>query len=84
MALELAVSGMTDVEIARRVGVSRQWEGEDEKARLKTAMYVLKLSGLQGFAKPPKPMSREEQSRQTVLDALAQVAEEMGFGERYL
>ena len=73
-ALELAMSGKTDVEIARRVGVSRQWVNtwrnqdrifmdalaerrEELRARymdricllMDRAMYVLKLSGLQGF-----------------------------------
>ena len=124
MALELAVTGMTDVEIARQVGVSRQWvnkwrnqdqgfmealaerrevmramhmnricqlmdramiileeamETADEKTRLKTAMYVMKMSGLQGFAKPPQVISQEDQTLQALQQALGQVAEEMGF-----
>ena len=102
MALELVMSGMTDGEVAKRVGVSRQWvnrwrnrdgdfmealetrrqmmrehhmnrlsqlmdqaiailgealEAGDEGTKLKTAMYVLKISGLQGYAKP-RAMSR--------------------------
>jgi small-conductance mechanosensitive channel len=58
-------------------------EGEDEKARLKTAMYVMKLSGLQGFAKPPQVISQEDQTLQALQQALGQVAEEMGFGKGY-
>lgn len=129
MALELAVCGLTDVEIARRVGVSRQWVNKwrnqdrdfkeaiaeqrqrmrerhmdrisqlleqaigvleetmatgDEQAKLKTAMYVLKISGLQGYAKPPNPLSQEEEDKQTLSEALGQVAIEMGFGKGFM
>ena len=51
----------------------------DEKTRLKTAMFLMKLSGLQGFAKPTKPMSEEENFVLALSEALGVAAEELGF-----
>ena len=124
MALELVMSGMTDGEVAKRVGVSRQWvnrwrnrdgdfmealemrrqmlreqhmkrlsqlmdqaiailgealEAGDEGTKLKTAMYVLKISGLQGYAKPPKPPLKEESDIDALTQALDEAARELGF-----
>ncbi|HEY59700.1 MAG TPA: helix-turn-helix domain-containing protein [Anaerolineae bacterium] len=131
MALELVITGMTDREIAKRVGVSRQWvntwrnqdaefmyalqlrrqilrekhmdsvsqlikisidvmraalkEG-DPQTKLKTAMYVLKISGLKGFMKPGKPLSRQEMEKDQFKNAFDQavreVTEELGI-EKY-
>lgn len=124
LAVELACTGMTDKEIAKQVGVSRQsvngWrnhdtdfiyaltarrralreqhqdslgdlvekaiaivrralEEGDEKTQLKTAMYVLKISGLQGYAKAGKQPSRMETERVLIENTLFQVVKEMGF-----
>jgi len=124
MALELAMSGMKDGEIAKRVGVSRQWvnkwrnqdtdfmyalqmrrqlmrekhmdslsqlieksieivnealEKGDEQTKLKAAMYVLKISGLQGYARPGKPMTKEEMEKETIISAIEQASREMGI-----
>ena len=56
-------------------------EAVDEGTKLKTAMYVLKISGLQGYAKPPKQLTKEERDKQTFLDALEEVLTEMGHTE---
>ena len=111
-ALELVISGMTDGEIAKRIGVSRQWvnkwrnqnaefmyalqmrrqltrekqmdqlnqllekaieivkdalENGDEQTKLKAAMHVLKISGLQGHAKPPEPLTKEEMEKERII-----------------
>ena len=124
MALELVMNGMKDGEIAKRVGVSRQWVNKwrnqdsdfmyalqmrrqlmrekhmdslsqlieksikivnealvegDAQTKLKAAMYVLKISGLQGYAKPLKPMTKEEMEKETIISALEQASREMGI-----
>ena len=131
MALELVITGMTDREIAKRVGVSRQWvntwrnqdaefmyalqlrrhilrekhmdslsqlikisidvmrealkEG-DPQTKMKAAMYVLKISGLKGFMKPGKPMTRQEmekdQLHNEIIKGISIVTEELGI-EKY-
>jgi len=125
-ALELVVRGCSDVEVARRVGVSRQvinswrnhdtgfqyelevrrqaeWEkyqdkmnelvekslevvgealGEgDEKTRLQTAMFVLRMSGLQASMGRAKRGSRAEMEKELVENTLFQVVQEMGWVE---
>lgn len=125
LAVELAVRGMTDGEIAKQVGVSRQWvntwrnhdeefiyalagrrralrerhqdslnelidkaigivkgalEEGDEKTKLQAAMYVLKISGLQGYLKEGKQPSRAEMEKELIENTLFQVVKEMGFG----
>ena len=120
LAVELALSGMSDTEIAKKVGVGRQrvgiWRREhtgfqaaleegrqalsiqcreqlvnltaealgtvskamksdNEGIRLRAALAVLRLSGIQGAAKPPKPATEAE----LIQIALGQVAREMGF-----
>ena len=124
MALELVMSGMKDGEIAKRVGVTRQWvnkwrnqdadfmyalqmrrqlmrekhmdslsqlieksikiinetlEEGDAQTKLKAAMYVLKISGLQGYAKPVKPMTKEEMEKETIISAIEQASRDMGI-----
>ncbi len=126
MAVELALSGMTDVEIAKKVGVTRQWvntwrnhdsdfiyslaqrrqalrerhqdrlnelidqslrivaralnENADPKTQLQAAMYVLRISGLQGYLKEGRQPSREEVERELIETTLIQVVKEKGFG----
>jgi len=122
LAIELVMKGMTDIQIAERVGVSRQsvntWRNQDmdfmqelqerrrvlraahmerllqmvglamevvEQAleqgdgqtKLKTAMYVLKLAGFRDYAE----MEQQESGKDALLQALQEVAEELGFGE---
>ena len=124
MALELVMSGMKDGEIAKRVGVTRQWVNKwrnqdadfmyalqmrrqlmrekymdslsqlikksieivnesldegDAQTKLKAAMYVLKISGLQGYAKPIKPKTKEEMEKETIRSAIEQVTRKMGI-----
>ena len=125
-AVELVCMGKTDKEIARLVGVSRQWVNtwrnqdsefkhalamrrqalreqhqdslndlvedaigivkqalantEDPKAQLKTAMYVLKISGLQGYLREDQQKSRLEMENELVERTFIQVVKEMGFG----
>ena len=126
-AVELVCMGKTDKEIARLVGVSRQWVNtwrnqdsefkhalamrrqalreqhqdslndlvedaigimkqalantEDPKAQLKTAMYVLKISGLQGYLGEDQQKSRTEMENELVERTFIQVVKEMGFIE---
>lgn len=124
LALELVLDGLTDAEIARRVGVSRQrvniWRNQDEDfiyalklrrkfiqekhmhrlnslidksiaivrnaleegdpaTKLKAAMYVLRISGLQGYAKPGKETSKEEDEGEIMASALESVLRELGY-----
>jgi hypothetical protein len=125
-ALELVVRGCSDVEVARRVGVSRQiinrWRNHDtgfqyelemrrqavrekhqdkmnelveqalevvgqalgegdEKTRLQTAMFVLRMSGLQASMGRAKRGSRAEMEKELVENTLFQVVQEMGWVE---
>ncbi|MGV8025245.1 MAG: helix-turn-helix domain-containing protein [Anaerolineaceae bacterium] len=122
LAIELVMKGMTDNQIAERVGVSRQsvntWRNQDMdfmqelqerrrvlrathmerllqmvglamevvqqaleegdgQTKLKTAMYVLKLAGLQDYAEK----EQQESGKDALLEALQEVAKEMGYGE---
>ena len=122
LAIELVMKGMTDIQIAERVGVSRQsvntWRNQDmdfmqelqerrrvlraahmerllqmvglamevvEQAleqgdgqtKLKTAMYVLKLAGFRDYSE----MEKQESGKDALLQALQEVAEELGFRE---
>jgi hypothetical protein len=125
-AVQLAVTGMTDIEIARRIRVSRQlvntWRNHDSdfisslaqrrqalrerhqdrlnelidqslgivaraladsadpKTQLQAAMYVLRISGLQGYLKEGKQPSREQVERELIETTLIQVVKEQGFG----
>jgi len=70
--------------IGRAIAVLRDaLDNGDERTRLKTAMFILRVSGLQGYAKPAKEMNREEMERATFLsvfeEALTQVHEEKGI-----
>ena len=125
-ALDLVVRGCNDVEVARRVGVSRQvinaWRNHDtgfqyelevrrqavrekhqdkmnelveqalevvgqalgegdEKTRLQTAMFVLRMSGLQASMGRAKRSSRAEMEKELVENTLFQVVQEMGWVE---
>ncbi|HAF62787.1 MAG TPA: hypothetical protein DCK95_10755 [Anaerolineaceae bacterium] len=121
LAIELALEGLTDNQIAQRVGVSRQrvniWrnqdvefmqtlqerrqllrevhlaqllhmvgaalevlrtamESEDENTRLRAAISVLKLAGLQNYASE----KQEDTARAALLQALKEIAQEMERG----
>ena len=126
LAVDLALNGMTDVEIAKQVGVSRQWvntwrnhdsdfiyslaqrrqalrerhqdhlnelidqslqivaralnDNADPKTQLQAAMYVLRISGLQGYLKEGRQPSREQVERELIETTLIQVVKEKGFG----
>ena len=126
LAVELALSGMTDVEIAKKVGVTRQWvntwrnhdsdfiyslaqrrqalrerhqdrlneligqslqivaralkDTADPKTQLQAAMYLLRISGLQGYLKEGRQPSREQVERELIETTLIQVVKEKGFG----
>ena len=126
LAVDLALNGMTDMEIAKQVGVSRQWvnpwrnhdsdfiyslaqrrqalrerhqdrlnelidqslgivaralnEGNDPKTQLQAAMYLLRISGLQGYLKESRQPSREQVERELIETTLIQVVKEQGFG----
>ena len=54
-------------------------ESPDEKTRLKTAMFVLKVSGLQGFAKPGKAKTRGEMEKEGFVRAVEESLREMGM-----
>ena len=118
LAIELALEGLTDSQIARRVGVSRQrvniWrnqdlefmhtlqerrqvlrevhlgqllhmvsdalevlrttmKSEDENTRLRAAISVLKLAGMQNYASE----KQEDAARTALLQALKEIAQEM-------
>jgi len=124
IALDLVVSGLPDSEIAKRVGVSRQWvntwrnhdsefiyelalrrqamremhqdslneliagaiqvvkealDSPDEKTRFKAAALVLKVSGMQGYMKPDKQPSKEEDVVSILSSAIGEVAKDLGF-----
>ncbi|MDO9547055.1 MAG: hypothetical protein Q7J07_09960 [Pelolinea sp.] len=49
----------------------------DEATKLKTALYVLRMSGLQAHAKPAKIPKKEEMEREDFLSALKEVAKEV-------
>ncbi len=121
-AVELAVRGFSDKEIARRIGVTRQlvntWrnhdtefryllmlkrqavmeknqdqlnslveralevvgralESGDEKTQLQAAMSVLRLAGMAG--RGGKMPSRAEVEKEMIINAVGQVAQEMGL-----
>ena len=59
--------------------VKEALESPDEKTRLKTAMFVLKVSGLQGYAKPGKAKTRGEIEKEGFLTALEESIREMGM-----
>ena len=126
-AVELVCMGKTDKEIAKQVGVSRQWVNtwrnhdnefkhalamrrqtlreqhqdslndliedaigivkqalsntEDPKTQLKAAMYVLKISGLQGYLGEDQQKSQLEVENELVERTFIQVVKEMGFIE---
>ena len=121
LALHLVLEGLTDNQIAERVGVSWQrvniWRNQDiafmraleerkrvlrevhlgqlmhmvgkamevvreamdtgtEQTRLKAAMYVLKLAGLQEQGK----MENKDRGKEALLQALHEIADERGLG----
>ena len=121
LALHLVLEGLTDSQIAERVGVSRQrvniWRNQDiafmqaleerkrvlweiylgqlmhmvgkamevvreamdtgtEQTRLKAAMYVLKLAGLQEQGR----MEDKDRGKEALLQALHEIADERGIG----
>jgi len=123
-AVELAARGLTDREVARRVGVTRQvvnkWRNhdagfryemetrrqalrekqqdqlnelvekalevvgqalgaEDEKTRLQTAMFVLRIAGFQESMGRMKRGSRAETEKELMESTLIQVVREMGW-----
>ena len=43
-------------------------------------MYILRISGLQGYLKEGKQPSREEVERELIETTLIQVVKEQGFG----
>ena len=66
--------------VGKAIGVVREaLEGGDEKARLRAAMYVLKISGLEGHGKPGRARARVEMEREDVLMALEASIREMGL-----
>ena len=50
----------------------------DEATQLKTAMYVLRISGLQGHAKPGKAPTKEESEREEFMSVLEEALREVG------
>lgn len=121
LAIQLALEGLTDNQIAEQVGVSRQrvniWRNQDiafmqaleerkrvlrevhlgqlmhmvgkamevvreamdtgtEQTRLKAAMYVLRLAGLQERGKTED----KDRGKEALLQALHEIADERGFG----
>ena len=126
LAIDLAVKGLTDGEIARRVGVSRQivntWRNHDtmfmyelaarrqalhekhqdklnclieksiavlekaldkgdEKTKLQTAMYVLRLTGTGGRVSKGLLFNRREIEKELTETSLIQIVREMGWVE---
>ena len=70
--------------VTESIEVLREALGEqDQKTRLKTAMYVLKFSGLQGYAKGTLGQKKEESSEDLLHQALQELAEETGFRDKY-
>jgi hypothetical protein len=53
----------------------------DEKTRLQTAMFVLRMSGLQASMGRAKRGSRAEMEKELVENTLFQVVQEMGWVE---
>ncbi|MDO9547160.1 MAG: hypothetical protein Q7J07_10490 [Pelolinea sp.] len=54
----------------------------DEPTKLKTAMYVLRISGLQGHAKPGKAPTKEESEREGFMSALEGALREVNVEKR--
>ena len=50
-------------------------EEGDAQTKLKTAMYVLKLTGFQGYGE----IAKQESAKDALLQALQEVAEELGY-----
>ena len=123
-AIRLVMAGRTDAEVAKAVGVSRQWvnrwRNQDEdfryalqirrellrerhldqlselteaafeavkealkcgdlKTKLKAAIYVLKLAGLQEHNKPGVMKTRVQIEKEQVVTGLEAALREMGF-----
>lgn len=55
-------------------------QGVDEKTKLKTALQVLRISGLQGYTQPLAETTEEDRVKKALLEALEEVEEEMGIG----
>ena len=53
--------------------------GASQPTRMEAAMYVLKLSGLKGYAKLVEE-TREDKTRDALHQTLHELAEEMGLG----
>ena len=65
------------------IGVVRKaLESGDEPTRLKTAMYVLRISGLQGHAKPAKIPTKEEMEREGFMSAFIEALREVNVDKR--
>ena len=55
-------------------------DSTDPKIQLQAAMYVLRISGLQGYLKEGRQPSREQVERELIETTLIQVVKEQGFG----
>lgn len=64
----------------RRPTVGYVVQGVDEKTKLKTALQVLRISGLQGYTQPLAETTEEDRVKKALLEALEEVEEEMGIG----
>jgi len=59
--------------------IEGELRGEDARGKRQAALAVLKVSGLQGYAKPPKPLSKAEAEQELISEILGEIAEELGF-----
>jgi hypothetical protein len=64
--------------ISNRIAFGALDEG-DAQTKLKTAMYVLKISGLQGYANPGKLMTKEELEKEMIISAIEIATRQMGI-----
>jgi len=65
------------------LGVIQQaLQGVDEKTKLKTALQVLRISGLQGYTQPLAETTEEDRVKKALLEALEEVEEEMGIEKK--
>jgi transposase len=67
--------------VEKAIGVVRETlESENMPLRLRAAMYVLKVSGLEEFMKPEEG-GGEQTVREALLEAIQEVEEELGIRE---
>ncbi|MDO9546658.1 MAG: hypothetical protein Q7J07_07915 [Pelolinea sp.] len=67
----------TAIEVVRKALVHG-----DEATKLKTSLYVLRMSGLQGHAKPGKAPTKEEMEREGFMSALEGALREVNVDKR--